>query len=508
MAAIQISKDLLRDQFVGKTLHEVITPAVVLDLAKVEENCNLMIKAAERLNLSWRAHIKTHKTEELTRLQVGDKSSSDVNLIVSTIIEAEKLVPLLKEYQEKGRKVNVLYSFPLYTSCIERLAKVSSALGAGALTVMVDHVDQVPLLATLTSKSGGNPPLVFLKVNVGSNRAGVIPDTPACSALVDSLLASEAAGESALLGLYCHAGHSYATRQDWEAMGILGAEFEALRKVAELVRDRRAPGKEPLVLSVGATPTATTIQHPDLATAKETNGTNGTNGANGTNGHTNGNGTHTNGHDATTTPNILTAVPTSHLKQLLKSLKAEGFLLEVHAGVYPTLDMQQLAAHARDSSFLNSTKIGVSVLADVASVYPSRGPDGATEALVNAGCIALGREPCEDRGAEPGKHYTAWGMVAPWGSAELKKNLPVPGPKFPAEHGGWEVVKISQEHGILRWVGKSEDEVPLKTGQRVQIWPNHSCITGAGHAYYLVVDSRNEGREDEVVDVWVRWNGW
>lgn len=167
---------------------------------------------------------------------------------------------------------------------------------------MVDHVDQVPLLATLTSKSGGNPPLVFLKVNVGSNRAGVIPDTPACSALVDSLLASEAAGESALLGLYCHAGHSYATRQDWEAMGILGAEFEALRKVAELVRDRRAPGKEPLVLSVGATPTATTIQHPDLATAKETNGTNGTNGANGTNGHTNGNGTHTNGHDATTTP--------------------------------------------------------------------------------------------------------------------------------------------------------------------------------------------------------------
>jgi hypothetical protein len=24
----------------------------------------------------------------------------------------------------------------------------------------------------------------------------------------------------------------------------------------------------------------------------------------------------------------------------------------------------------------------------------------------------------------------------------------------------------------------------------------------------LIVDSRNKGREDEVVDVWPRWHGW
>ncbi|KAI1375425.1 putative serine dehydratase domain-containing protein [Hypoxylon crocopeplum] len=485
MAAESLLRDHLRAQFVGKTLNDVVTPSVILDLAKVEANCSLMLEAAERLQLSWRAHIKTHKTEELTRLQVGNESSSPVNLIVSTIIEAEKLVPLLKEYQEKGRQVNVLYSFPLYSSCIDRLAKVSTQLGAGALTVMVDNAEQVPLLGTLSSKSGGNAPLVFLKVNVGSNRAGVVPDTPACAELVDALLTSEAAKSSQLLGLYTHAGHSYATRKDWEAMGILSAEFEALKQVAKLVHEKRSPGKDPLVLSVGATPTATTIQHPDLAS---------------TNGASNGDST-----DSHSGPELLTAIPTSHLKHLIKGLKAEGFTLEVHAGVYPTLDVQQLAAHARDSSFLNSSMIGISVLADVASIYPSRGPDGATEALVNAGCIALGREPCQDMGAVPGQHYAAWGILMPWHSL---LTTPVPGPDFPAVHTGWEVAKISQEHGVLQWVGPKEDEVSLEVGQRVRIWPNHSCITGAAHAFYYVVDSRNEGREDEIVDVWVRWNGW
>ncbi|KAI1091834.1 putative serine dehydratase domain-containing protein [Rostrohypoxylon terebratum] len=483
--AVQLSKDSLREQFVGKTLNDVVTPQVVLDLAKVEANCNLMLEAAERLQLSWRAHIKTHKTEELTRLQVGDKSSSPVNLIVSTIIEAEKLIPLLKEYQQNGRKVNVLYSFPLYPSCIPRLSAFSAALGAGALSVMVDHVAQVPHLVTLTTTSG-HAPLVFLKVDVGGHRAGVIPDTPSCSALIDALLASETEGHSVLLGVYSHAGHSYASRKDWEAMNYLSQEFEGLRKVAEQVKAQRAPGRDPLVLSVGATPTATTIQHPDLAETA----------APATNGVTNGN---------TKQADVLTPVPTTHLKTLLKTLKSSHFALEVHAGVYPTLDIQQLCAHARDSASLNASYIAITVLAEICSLYPSRSPTRSTEALINAGCIALGREPVADLGSPKGQSYVGWGVLMPWGSLTA---LPAPDAEFPLKHEGWEVASLSQEHGILRWAGKPEDEVALQVGQRVRVWPNHSCITGAAHAYYLVVDSRNKGREDEVVDVWVRWNGW
>jgi D-serine deaminase-like pyridoxal phosphate-dependent protein len=54
-------KDELRAQYVGKTLQEVPTPSVVLDLAKLEANCQRMLDAVKRLSLLWRPHIKTHK---------------------------------------------------------------------------------------------------------------------------------------------------------------------------------------------------------------------------------------------------------------------------------------------------------------------------------------------------------------------------------------------------------------------------------------------------------------
>lgn len=55
------SKAALQERFVGKTLHEVPTPSIVLDLAKLEVNCQRMIDAAEKNGIGWRAHIKTHK---------------------------------------------------------------------------------------------------------------------------------------------------------------------------------------------------------------------------------------------------------------------------------------------------------------------------------------------------------------------------------------------------------------------------------------------------------------
>ena len=51
----------------------------------------------------------SQQTTELTRLQVGG-GLGPVNIIVSTLIEAEHVVPLLLEYKAAGRAVSV--SFP------------------------------------------------------------------------------------------------------------------------------------------------------------------------------------------------------------------------------------------------------------------------------------------------------------------------------------------------------------------------------------------------------------
>ena len=51
-----------KQKLVGKSLHEVTPlPAAVLDVAKLEVNCQRMIEATKRLGFLWRPHVKTHK---------------------------------------------------------------------------------------------------------------------------------------------------------------------------------------------------------------------------------------------------------------------------------------------------------------------------------------------------------------------------------------------------------------------------------------------------------------
>jgi D-serine ammonia-lyase len=338
------------------------------------------------------------------------------------------------------------------------LARLSGKLGDGAVSVFVDHPQQLKYVSALAEASG-NKPLVFLKVDMGTHRAGVIPGSDLCNETVEALLEGERQGQLVFHGLYAHAGQSYEARTDWKGLDLLHEEVASLAEVAGLVQARCSG--HPLNLSVGATPTVASLQHPNLSEAAP------------------------------------------ELMKLISELKDKGYGIEVHAGVYPTLDLQQLATHARDDRFMTAQDIGISILADVVSLYPGRGPNGTTEALINAGTLGLAREPVADMGAVPGRDYKSWGIVMPWGVDNV-----VPGKEFPAVHGGWQVMRTSQEHGILGWVGRKEEEVPLEIGQRVRIWPNHSCITGAGHDHYLVVDSRKHGQEDEIIDIWPRWRGW
>jgi D-serine deaminase-like pyridoxal phosphate-dependent protein len=86
--------------------------------------------------------------------------------------------------------------------------------------------------------------------------------------------------------------------------------------------------------------------------------------------------------------------------------------------------------------------------------------------------------------------------------------MPVGGPET---HVGWQVGRVSQEHGILVWNGGDGLEVEpevLEMGMKVRVWPNHACIAGAGFGWYLIVDETRGGKEDESIDVWPRWRGW
>lgn len=56
----------LKLQFVGQKVDAAQTPAAVIDAAVVRRNCQLMLDAADKLGVGFRAHVKTHKVSSTT----------------------------------------------------------------------------------------------------------------------------------------------------------------------------------------------------------------------------------------------------------------------------------------------------------------------------------------------------------------------------------------------------------------------------------------------------------
>ncbi|KAJ5247220.1 hypothetical protein N7468_002203 [Penicillium chermesinum] len=444
MAAITLpSKEELTKFYVGKDIADVPKPAAVLDVAIIRRHCARMKHTVKALDVGFRAHVKTHKTLELAELQ-ADTSSPEAKFIASTLLEIETLVPLLRKLQAKQR-INVLYGIPLIPSHISRLAALATVLGEDSITVMIDHPAQVPFLQQFSAITKF-PADVFLKVDTGYHRAGLPPLSLNKNGLLEILASAEAAGHARLLGLYSHSSLSYSAQTAAEAMAHTIAEINgckaALAQWAHLL-----PARE-LVISIGATPQA--ISSHNLVD-----------------------------------DDVSRAVPrAAELKALLRAADAR-FKIELHAGNYPVLDMQQVSTHARVGEGRPEEEVALSVLAEVCSVY-NDGERERPEALLAAGTLALGREPCPS--------YAGWGVVSDW-------RLGVQG------QGRLFVDRISQEHAVVAWDTRGQEKIPLEVGQVVKIFPNHSCVTGAYYAFYFVVDSDEDPKASRIVDVWIRGRG-
>ncbi|KAK1985442.1 putative serine dehydratase domain-containing protein [Colletotrichum cereale] len=447
----------LRDFYVGRDVRSVPKPAAVLDMAKVRRHCQSMLDGVDALDVGFRAHVKTHKTKEVARLQAGEKHQQ-VNFIVSTVAEIEHLLPVFQDYKQVGRDVNVLYGVPLLGSQVDRLATLSKQLGRNGLTVMIDHPSQlwsVKRLKELTDFPVG----VFLKVDTGYHRAGLPAAALNKGGVLEQLIQLDADNQASFVGVYSHSSLSYKDTTADQAMHNLAAEIEgcleALHANADLLLSK---GPRGVIISVGATPQVTAIENLTTSAA----------GGPGE-------------------QRLRAAIATA------KTGSREGLRssLELHAGVYSVLDMQQMSTRSRTGLGSYEDEVAITVVAEVCSVY-NDGERENPEALVAVGTLGLGREPCPS--------YSGWGVSG---------HQPFPG----SEQGRrLIVVRVSQEHSILCWDAGSEKEgnlppIPLEVGQTISIYPNHACVTGALYGWYLVVDSSRPDKT-EIVDVWVRGSGW
>ncbi|PPQ80822.1 hypothetical protein CVT25_001947 [Psilocybe cyanescens] len=418
------NKQDLLDAYIGKPMESIRTPAIVIDRKLFAQNCANMHNKAREWGATFRAHLKTHKTTEGTRLQLSSQEDQTHAVIVSTMMEAWQVVR--SGLVADSTIQDLLYGLPVALNKVEDLSNLRREFAkyGGVVRLLVDHPDQILFLERF--KANQETPTrwsVFVKINGGQNRAGVSPGSPGFYTLLDVIFKSTAVQ---LHGFYGHAGNAYASTSLSEASAFLSGEVQAVNIAAEYALnaisklDHRDDVViiQPFVLSVGSTPTA-------HAASKQT-------------------------------------------RELLS--QALHGTLELHAGNYPMLDLQQ-----QHTGLIDNAQISQHVRATVISYYAERGVDGSDEAMIDAGAIAFSKD------------------TGPSGSYGEVVGLP------------WTLSRISQEHGIL--APSNSTATPLKLGTIVRIVSQHACLTAAAYPWYYIVDG-DIGEGSEVVDVWVPWKGW
>src|SRR6185503_14909757 len=167
------------------------TPGLLLDLDRVKRNAERMSETAKRNNVRLRPHIKTHKCIEVARIQT---EGQDGAITVSTLEEA-------RAFAEYGFS-DITYAVP-----IEK-GKFGQAIGLRQsgikLDLLTDDEDTVRSLDSAAAKADVIFD-VFLKVDVGTHRVGVEPDSLDAIEIPQQIATS---GNLRFAGILTHAGHS------------------------------------------------------------------------------------------------------------------------------------------------------------------------------------------------------------------------------------------------------------------------------------------------------------
>lgn len=223
------------------TLDDLPTPALVVDLDRLEANLEWMQARADALGVALRPHIKTHKCVEIARRQ-RDRGARGIT--VSTLAEAQV-------FAAHGFD-DITWAFPLQAQRIASVRELSERI---TFRVVVD----TPLAVDALAREGA-PFRVWLKVDCGYHRAGVDPGAPHAVELAQRLAD---APHLTFEGILSHSGHAYDAGTDAARADVAEQERHVMVGFAARLADL---GIGPLQVSVGSTPSMRSARRLDGVT--------------------------------------------------------------------------------------------------------------------------------------------------------------------------------------------------------------------------------------------------
>ncbi|MGA7836306.1 MAG: alanine racemase [Acidimicrobiales bacterium] len=214
---------------------ELDTPALVIDLDRVETNVNEMADRAKESGVRLRPHTKTHKMPEIARLQVDAGASG---ITCAKVGEAEVMAAAGFD--------DILIAYPIYGK--SKLARLQALRDTARILVSLDSVEVARGLGRL-GVSSGQPIEIYVEVDTGHHRMGHAPG----GATVEVIKQIADIDGVTILGLLTHAGHAYGAVSLSDRDAVVVREIADLVMTKEMARDAGVAFDE---ISVGSTPSA------------------------------------------------------------------------------------------------------------------------------------------------------------------------------------------------------------------------------------------------------------
>lgn len=216
-----------------RNVDRVSSPAILVYPDRIESNIRKMVEIAGHAD-RLRPHVKTHKMPEVVRLQMKHGIS---RFKCSTISEVEMVAGC-------GAKDILLAMQPVGPN-LDRFFSLKDKFREATISCIADNAHDIERISSMSVKNNSKTP-VWLDLNVGMNRTGIIPGDEASGLF-------RLAADSPMLvaeGLHVYDGHIH--EHDADLRRKLCAE--AFAPVAEMLKALEKDGFKNVRIVAGGTP--------------------------------------------------------------------------------------------------------------------------------------------------------------------------------------------------------------------------------------------------------------
>jgi D-serine deaminase-like pyridoxal phosphate-dependent protein len=146
--------------YIGRPRHDLITPALILDLDIARENITNMAEYMRRVPAKLRPHIKVHKSPEIGRMQM--EAGESVGLTTATVWEAVVMV--------RGGIDDILVANEVVGE--EKIRTLADLAREAHIIVAIDDAHNAEDISSAALKAGSTLS-VLVDLDVGMDRCGV-----------------------------------------------------------------------------------------------------------------------------------------------------------------------------------------------------------------------------------------------------------------------------------------------------------------------------------------------